>query len=234
MGKLQRKIWNDNHKLLRKALVRPETHSEAVTIFLSQHALLHNNQVGHSEQVTLVEHLLKNLDETTFRQYPVSNPDTKNSIAWHLWHISRIEDMTMNILIADAPQVLQSENWLAKLNIPFAHSGNDMTEEEIACLSKSIDLEALLAYRLEVGKQTRIVVNSLKTGDFQLAIESKRMERLFDEQAVAPKSEWLANYWNKKNVAGLLLMPATRHNFLHLNKSVRIKERLQKQLNIEV
>lgn len=229
MDKLQRKIWNDNHKLLKQALAKPQTHAEAVSIFLTQHALLHEHSVGQLEQVTLEQHLLKNLDEATFRQYPVSNPDTKNSIAWHLWHISRIEDMTMNILIANSPQVLNKGDWLSKLNIPFAHSGNDMTKEEIAFLSKSINLETLQEYRIEVGKQTRTVIESLKEGDFQLAIEVTRIKRLFDEEAVLSKSKWLADYWGKKNVAGLILMPATRHNFLHLNKSIRIKERLQKK-----
>lgn len=230
MDKSQRKIWNDNHKLLKEALAKPETHTEAVSIFLTQHALLHDDSVGHLEQATLAQHLLENIDETTFRKYPVSNPDTKNSIAWHVWHISRIEDMTMNILIADAPQVLNRGDWLSRLTIPFAHSGNDMTEEEIDFLSKSIDLQALKQYRKEVGKQTRVVVKSLKAGDFQLAIEANRIKRLFDEGAVLLKSKWLTDYWSKKNVAGLILMPATRHNFLHLNKCVRIKERLQKKV----
>ncbi|WP_198510326.1 hypothetical protein [Bacillus solitudinis] len=48
------------------------------------------------------------MDEKTFRQYSVSNPDTRNSIAWHLWHITRIEDMTMNLLVIDKQQVLHT------------------------------------------------------------------------------------------------------------------------------
>lgn len=230
MDKLQRKVWNDNHKFVKNALTKPELYGQAISIFLSQHALLHETPVGQLEQISLADHLMKNLDELTFRQYPVSNPDTKNSIAWHLWHISRIEDMTMNILIADAPQVMNTGDWLPKLNIPFTHSGNDMTEEEISLLSSTIDLDALRAYRIEVGRQTRIIVESLNPGDFQLPIDAKRMNRLFEEQAVMTKSEWLVNYWSKKNIAGLLLMPATRHNFLHLNKCVRIKDRLQKRI----
>jgi hypothetical protein len=83
--------------------------------------------------------MLNNLDERTFRGYPVSNPDTKNSIVWHFWHISRIEDMTMNILVADVQQVLYAGSWLEKMNIEFSHSGNKMSEEEIAELSSKID-----------------------------------------------------------------------------------------------
>lgn len=34
----------------------------------------------------------------------------------------------------------------------------------------------------------------------------------------------------KKTIDGLVLMPATRHNFLHLNKCARIKDKLQKEM----
>ncbi|WP_218241002.1 hypothetical protein, partial [Pseudomonas sp. 2822-17] len=77
-----------------------------VQLFLTQHSLLHASSVGKMPQDTLADFLLNELDENIFRQYPVNSPDTKNSIAWHLWHITRIEDMTMNILVADKQQVL--------------------------------------------------------------------------------------------------------------------------------
>jgi hypothetical protein len=36
------------------------------------------------------------------------------------------------------------------------------------------------------------------------------------------------DYWSKKTIAGLLLMPPTRHCILHLNEAMRIKEKLRK------
>ena len=36
------------------------------------------------------------------------------------------------------------------------------------------------------------------------------------------------DYWGGKTFAGQLLMPATRHNFVHLNKAMRVKQKLQK------
>jgi hypothetical protein len=33
--------------------------------------------------------------------------------------------------------------------------------------------------------------------------------------------------WSRRTIAGLLLMPPTRHNFLHLNDALRIKQGLQ-------
>lgn len=224
----QRKNWNKNHRILTEVILTPAEHSRAVQLFLSQHSLLHSSSISETSQVTLEDKLLENLDETTFRQYPVQNPDTKNSIAWHLWHIARIEDMTMNVLLSNEQQVLYSENWLEKMNISFPHSGNDMSEKDTAFISSNIEFNSLLAYRTAVGKRTRQVVSSLRPGQFKEKVEQKRIKRLFEENAVSQNSKWLADYWSRKKIAGLILMPATRHNFLHLNKCIRIKDSLHK------
>ncbi|GMX65410.1 hypothetical protein Elgi_46800 [Paenibacillus elgii] len=46
------------------------------------------------------------LEEKALTKFPVNAPDTKNSITWHLWHIARIENMTMNILVANGQPML--------------------------------------------------------------------------------------------------------------------------------
>jgi hypothetical protein len=48
-----------------------------------------------------------------------------------------------------------------------------------------------------------------------------------DEGAVVEAAQGLIDYWGRRNIAGLLLMPATRHNFIHLNEALRIKHRRQ-------
>jgi len=227
MDKNQRKLWNENHKKLKAHMNKVEQHDDAIQLFLIQHSLLHSSSISGITNVTLEDVLLKDLDEAAFRTYPVSNPDTKNSIAWHLWHITRIEDMTMNILVANDQQVLNTTNWLEKMKIEFPHSGNDMSQEDIATLSSKIDIPSLLQYRAAVGKQTQHVISSLEPGQFKMPVNQKRINRLFDEHAVIQQSKWLADYWSKKDIAGLILMPATRHIFLHLNKCIRIKDKLK-------
>jgi hypothetical protein len=37
----------------------------------------------------------------------------------------------------------------------------------------------------------------------------------------------LLDYWGRRTIAGLLLMPATRHNIVHLNEAARIKQKRQ-------
>lgn len=229
MEKSQSRLWNENHKRFRETLLNPENHREAVQLFLILHSYLHSSSISRLSEATLADEIVRNLDEKTFRQYPVSNPDTRNSIAWHIWHITRIEDMTMNILVINEQQVLYSTNWLEKMNIIFTHSGNDMSEEDIASLSTTIDFNSLLKYREAVGKRTQEVITLLSPGQFKMKVEDSRMKRLFAENAVMEKSKWLAEYWSKKDIGGLFLMPATRHILLHLNKCGRIKEKLLKK-----
>lgn len=224
----ERKRWNENHKLLTNIINKPEKHSQAIQLFLSHHALLHSSAIDDSSVVTLVDVLVKNLDEEIYRKYPVPNSDTKNSIVWHLWHIARIEDMTMNILIGNVEQILFSDCWLKEMNIDFSHSGNDMNNEDMTKLSSTIDCKELLAYREAVGRQTRKIISTMDVGQFKMKVDQNRIKRLFDENAVLIESQWLADYWSKKTIAGLILMPAARHNFLHLNKCIRIKEKLNK------
>ncbi len=133
----------------------------------------------------------------------------------------------MNILAADNDQILHKDNYEYRLKAGFIHSGNGMSEEEVAGLSSAIDIDTLLAYRLDVGKRTRSIITSLQPEQLKAKISTERIKRLSEEQAVKASEQWLIEYWGNKSIAGLVLMPATRHNFMHLNKSMRIKHKLQ-------
>lgn len=220
----QRKAWNENHKLLTDIIMKPAEHQRAVDLFLKQHALLYSRSMGNTEHPTLEDELLKDIKEETLRKYPVNCPDTRNSIAWHLWHIARIEDMTMNVLVNDSDQIYHTDHWLDRMNVKVKHAGNEMGTEEVVELSATIDLEALFLYRLAVGRRTREIMKSLQPGQFKNKVESARLHKLIEQGAVMEQAKWLIDYWEKKTIAGLALMPATRHNFIHLNRAIRIKK----------
>ncbi|MFD0711531.1 DinB family protein [Paenibacillus sp. GCM10027626] len=226
----QRRVWNENHKKLTEIISNPNEHVRAIELFLNHHALLYSAKMSNDCTNTLEDFVLESLKESALREYPVNASDTKNSIVWHLWHIARVEDMTMNILVADSQQVLYSDNWLQKMNIRFPHSGNSMSDDDIAELSSVINIDSLLEYRIAVGKQTRLIISSLQSGDFRNKVQDYRIKKLFDENAILQEASGIADYWSKKTIAGLVLMPATRHNFLHLNKCARIKDKLQKEM----
>jgi hypothetical protein len=146
-------------------------------------------------------------------------------VAWLIWHIARIEDVTMNVLVAGRAQIMHRDNWLARMKINLHHTGNIMSEAEVAHLSASISIEALRAYRLAVGRGTREIVRQLQPEEVTQKVNPLRLEQLMAEGAVAKEASGLIDYWGKRSIAGLLLMPATRHNPVHLNEASRLKRR---------
>jgi hypothetical protein len=142
-----------------------------------------------------------------------------------MWHIARIEDVTMNMLVAGSPQILHQGGWLERMNISVRDTGNLMDPQDVAKLSATIDVEALRAYRLAVGRRTRQIVQQLQPQALKQMVEPSRLQQVVQEGAVVQAAGDLIDYWSKRNIAGLLLMPATRHNFVHLNESLNIKSR---------
>ncbi|WP_042201501.1 DinB family protein [Paenibacillus camerounensis] len=224
----QRKVWNENHKALTGLLGRPDKQSEAADLFLEQHRWLYAS--GEAGGLATYEDVIMNtLGEQTFRAYPVRTSASRNSIAWHLWHAARIEDITMNVLISGREQILHSGGFADKLNTRFIHSGNGMDESEIAELSSVLSFEALPDYRLAVAQRTRSIIAGLSAAELRTKVSARRLNQVKEQEAVKATEQWLLDYWGGKTAAGLVLMPATRHNFLHLNKSMQVKLKLQKQ-----
>jgi hypothetical protein len=87
-------------------------------------------------------------------------------------------------------------------------------------------MKELKNYRTAVGKKTRITVSQLEVNDLKKKMKPDQLTRIIDEGGVleVDKSRWLVNFWGKKTVAGILLMPITRHQIVHMNASFKIKE----------
>jgi hypothetical protein len=132
----------------------------------------------------------------------------------------------MNILVAGNSQVLYAENWPPRLNFMSNETGNALDQAGIALLSTTIDIGALRAYRLSVGRATQQIVKGLRHGKFKQKVDPADLERVLNEGAVVESTHWLIDYWGKKSIVGLLLMPPTRHNFIHLNEALRLKQKL--------
>ena len=149
-----------------------------------------------------------------------------HSIAWELWHIARIEDVAMNILVAGEEQVFIRYGWQSRLVISFQDTGNAMTPHDVAKLSAEIDFPSLRAYRMAVGRQTQVIVQGLTGPELRERVAANRLESVLDVGAVVPQAQEVIDYWSKRTIAGLLLMPATRHNLVHLNEVARLKSRI--------
>lgn len=156
---------------------------------------------------------------------PYTTVHCAHSLAWIIWRIARIEDVTMNLLLADSPQVLHRDQWLKRMKVTVRDTGNAMDEKSVAKLSVTIDIDALRTYRLTVGRRTRQIVKCFKPEELRQKVEPSRLQRVMAKGAVTEAASGIRDYWGKRTIAGLLLMPPTRHNFLHSNEALRVKQR---------
>ena len=219
-----RKLWNDNHQKLNRALTH-EDRDTAIPLFLDPHAMVHAGKVSKSVLWSFEDELLDDMTEAEIRQIP---PGGEHSIAWILFHLARIEDITMNMLVAGTPQLFTRDGWAEKMNASVLHSANNMDVPSVAVLSREIDLECLRAYRAAVVRRTRQIVQRLQPQDFKQNVDPSRIATVLNEGAITPEAMEIASYWGKKTIAGLLLMPPTRHCLLHLNEAMRIQKKVRK------
>ncbi len=221
------KVYNEQHKRLGRLFSTADRYQEAIDLFLSHHALLHSAELLQGEPpgreiYSFEDDLMADMTEEQFRRIPQRN---EHSVAWSIWHIARIEDVTMNRLIANRSQIMDRDNWLPRLKINLRHTGNLMGEAEVSALSAAIDMQALRAYRLAVGRGTREIARQLQPEELSKKVAQQRLEQLLAEGAVVEEARDLLDYWGKRRITGLLLMPATRHNLVHLNEARQLKQK---------
>jgi hypothetical protein len=226
-AEVQRRAWNQQHQILRQRL-HDRDFPGALPIFLRQHALIHAAGLENDLHWSFQDEAVRGLSVEQLRIIPPGKP---HSIAWLIWHVTRIEDVTLNLLLADTAQVSESGGWHDKLKTAFVDVGNEMSKDEIAQLSAEVDLKALLAYRIAVGKRTRSIVRRLKPDTLWQRPALERVQQIAAVGAVRAVDAPLLAYWGRNLNANLLLMPATRHGFLHLNEAQRLRPKLEQAQN---
>lgn len=215
---------SEKHKELSKIITKTDEINRAKMLFLEIHGQLHSSVVSNGNR-NEVDKIFEDLSRTEYAIMPTSQDET---IAWVVWHIARIEDLTINILVDKNEQVFNSE-WAAKLNTPISDTGNALSDDEIISLSNQINIDELLQYRILVGQRTRSVVGKLTHQDMKRKVSPDDLERILAEGGVTSQTEskWLLDFWGKKNVSGILLMPPTRHVMLHLNDCAKWKQHVR-------
>lgn len=222
---IHRATWNRQQQILKKALNHVDKHPEWLELFLIQHAQVHTAEMSGAGEWSFEDEILNGLDEPAIRCIPKQG---EHSIAWILFHLARIEDVTMNMLVAGKKQLAFRENWLGKMGINIVNTGNAMDVGKVRTLSNAINIRTLREYRTAVGGNTRQIVGELSPERLDQQVSPERLQQVRSAGAVVEAAGEVLEYWSKKTIAGLLLMPATRHCILHLNEATRIKQNLTK------
>lgn len=211
------KAWNLQQKRLQSLLRGMTDLHQTVLAISRQHQLAHASAMCPTAESTFEDALWNQVDDVLFRRIPEKSI---YSIAWHLWHSARIEDITANSFITHQPQVHQQ--FKKRLKVAFDDTGNCMQLEEMKAFNQKIDMEALHEYRIAVGRRTHAAIEKLTFETLNTKVSQDELQLIQQNGYVLPGANWLIAFWGRKTIAGIVLMPLTRHLMVHLNEASRL------------
>lgn len=212
--------WSELNKTMQQQIKKQETFDEGIDTLL----LLRKKMM---EQILEFRDILAPED---FHAIPFINADGYHSktIAYSLYHIFRIEDIVANSLIRKEEEIYFTGHYQERMKSPIITTGNELVKQEIADFSMKLDLDALYQYVAEVNTGTTELLKQITYRDLKTKMTEQDRENLRllgvvskDESAV-----WLIDYWCNKNIQGLIKMPFSRHWIMHVEASLRIKNKI--------
>jgi hypothetical protein len=209
------KIFNENQKVLQTIILGKDI-EKTIELILNQNALTHCSEVSGIGERTLEDQIWEHGETLRFH-----TEDKMYSAAWHLWHSARIEDICSHHFFGYDDHILSRNDYAAKMNVRFICTGNSFSLQEMHEFNTGIDLDQLHKYRNDVGRETRVIVNTLTTELLKKKVSTAAIDRIRFQGYVDNESEWLLEFWGKKKLAGIVTMPLTRHLIVHLNDALK-------------
>lgn len=173
-------------------------------------------------------HMKRELCREDFNAMPFPNANGYHSktIAYSIWHIFRIEDIVVHGLIQNDDEIFKT--YQDKIGTSIITTGNELAGRQIEEFSREIDLDALYAYAAAVKSGTDEMLKQLAYRDLNRRFYEADKARLRELQVVSTDENacWLIDYWCGKDIEGLLRMPFSRHWIMHIEASLRIKNKI--------
>lgn len=214
------KAWSELNKTMQTQIKKRDTYKAGIDTLFDLRKQLTETLISFKEE----------LNREDFDTIPFINADGYHSktIAYSIWHIFRIEDIVAHTLVSETEQVFFSGNYQDRINSPIITTGNELVKEQIADFSKRLNLKELYSYIFEVKDSTDKIINSLSYDELKRKISEERKEYLKSLKVVSDDKNaiWLIDYWCGKDIRGLIQMPFSRHWIMHIEASLRIKNRI--------
>lgn len=216
------KEWSELNKTMQAQIKKKDTYKDGIDTLLDLRNKLMQVLLSFKE----------NLARENFNAIPFINANGYHckTIAYSIWHIFRIEDIVAHTLINEDEQVLFSSNYQERINSQIITTGNELINYEIVNFSKQLNLDELYSYISEVKESTERILISLPYDMLKKKISEERKELLKSLGVVSTDKNaiWLIDYWCGKDIRGLIQMPFSRHWIMHIEASLRIKNKIYK------
>ena len=214
------KEWSELNKTMQTQIRKNDTYEAGIdTLFELRNRLMKILTVFYSE-----------LNREEFNAIPFLNADGYHSktIAYSIWHIFRIEDIVAHILINEDEQVFCTGGYQERINSPIITTGNELEKQQIADFSMQLNLKELYSNIFEVKASTERILKSLSYDEMKKKVSKERKEYLKSLNVVSNHENaiWLIDYWCNKDIRGLIQMPFSRHWIMHIEASLRIRNKI--------
>lgn len=162
--------WSKLNKIMQTKIKKSDTYKDGFSALFELRDQL-------AKTITSFEPELKRED---FNAIPFINANGYHSktIAYSIWHISRIEDVVAHTLIKNDEQVFFAENYQKRINSPVVTTGNELTGQEIAEFSEQLNLSELYSYMFKVKESTEKIIKSLPYAELTEKIPDERKQLL--------------------------------------------------------
>ena len=210
------KEWSELNKKMQLLLRKKDNFEDGISVCLELRNTL-------SDAVEKLSGKLNN-EQYSLMPYPDANGYHCKTIAYSIWHMARIEDITAHTLICGDEQVLFRDDYLKATCSPIITTGNELVRDEIIAFSQSLNISELLRYAADVKANTDELLSKLSFEDSKRRFTIDDKERVIASKSVSEDENavWLIDYWCGKDIAGIIKMPFTRHLIMHIEAMMRI------------
>ena len=217
------KEWSELNKTMQLQIKKKETFSLGINTLLILRKIL-------LKQIFEMRDVLNN-DEFCAIPFINTNDYHNKTITYSFYHIFRIEDIVVNTLIKKREQIFFADDYKARMKTPIITTGNELKKQEIAKFSSQLDIDELYSYITDMNSSTTQLLQSLTYQDLKMKITAADKENLLLTNVVSNNENtiWLVDYWCKKNLQGLIQIPLSRHWIMHIEASLRIKNKIIKR-----
>jgi hypothetical protein len=212
------KEWSELNKVFQTQIKKESSFAEGIdTLLILRQSLM--------EELVCMKQMLCRED---FNAMPFPNVKGYHSktIAYSVWHVFRIEDIVAHSLMQNNSEIFQA--YRDKIGAPIITTGNELVGKQITDFSEKLDLDALYDYAIAVKNSTDELLKQLPYKNLRKKFGETDKTRLRQLQVVSTDENacWLIDYWCGKDISGLLRMPFSRHWIMHIEASLRIKNKL--------
>lgn len=212
--------WSDLNKKLQIKIKKKCTFGEGIDILLEL----------RKELMRQIMDFKESLNREDFNEMPFINAQGyhNKTIAYSLYHIFRIEDIVSNSLIKKTEQVFFKDNYRERMKSPIITTGNELVKQKISIFSSKLNLDGLYEYIIDVDDSTKQLLKGLSYENLKIKMTEQDKEWLKSLDVVSndDNAVWLIDYWCDKNIQGLIQMPFSRHWIMHIEASLRIKNKI--------